>query len=201
MNRLLPLLVGAVLLTACSGGSTDPEPTPTMTTSMSPSPSVTGSGSSPSTEQTAWAGQVCTDLDTLKTSIQGLATAAEAGGGDVSASLSAQFDTIKMSATTFVSTVGAVPAGSGDDPDQVALQSSSQKLRSSLDTLEKTVTEMQGASGAAMVQGLAAVVAAANASLTALGATAEAIGTAAKDSKGKIGQAFAANSSCASLRT
>ncbi len=197
MSRPLALLAAAVLLAACSGGSTGPGSA--SSTAASPTSSVTGSGTQPTAEQVAWAGQVCTATGELTSSIQGLVTAAIAGGTDVGSSLSSQLETIKRSVTELVSTVAAVPVGSADDPDLAAVTSSADRLRSSVDALETAVTAVRGASGAALVTALAAVATAANASLTAPVETTQAIGTAARNGTGALGPAFAANPSCASL--
>lgn len=203
VNRLFVLVAAATLLAACSGSSDNTSPSPS--TSISPSPSTSasasraGSGAPPTDEQVAWAGRVCTDAGQLKTSIQGLAAAATTGGGDVQTRLSAQIETIKTSVTTLTDTVAAAPSSGLDDPELAAVQTSSEQLRSSIDTLETAVNDVPGTSGAARTRALADVVAAANAPLTALGATTGAIGTAAKDGTGAIGQAFAANSSCSAL--
>ena len=193
--RLLVPAAVAVLLVACSGGSSG---TGSPSTSA-PGPTATISGSPPTAEQTAWAGQVCSATAQLKTSIQGLATAATAGGGDAKTRVAAQLDVVKTSANSLVDTVAAVPKGSENDPDLAPVQGSSQQLKASLDTLEQSVIALQGASGAAALTALAAVGKAASASLAALGATAQAIGTATKDQKGTLGQAFAANSTCTAL--
>ncbi len=201
VNRLFVLVAAATLLAACSGASDSTSPSPSISSSplTSASTSLAGSGTPPTDEQVAWAGRVCTDAGQLKTSIQGLAAAATTGGGDVQTRLSAQIETIKTSATTLTDTVAAVPSGGLDDPDLMAVQTSSEQLRSSIDTLETAVNDVQGTSGAARARALADVVAAVNAPLTALGATTDAIGTAAKNGTGAIGQAFAANSSCSAL--
>lgn len=204
MRRLLATAAAAVLLTACSATSTGNGPTSSTTsssaTSSSASSSSPGTGSAPTAEQTAWAGQVCTDAGRLRTSIQGLAAAAASGGGDVSTKLSAQLATIKASATALVDTVSAVPPGSESDPDVTAVQSSAGQLRASIDTLDKAVNGVQGTSGVGAVQAVAAVVTAASGSLKAVGATTQAISKAAKNSKGTMAQAFAANASCTALK-
>ena len=191
--RLLVPAAAAVLLVACSGGSSG---TGSPSTSAS---SPTTSGNPPTAEQTAWAGQVCGATAQLKTSIQGLATAATAGGGDAKTRITAQLQVVKTSANTLVDTVAAVPKGSENDPDLAPVQGSSQQLKASLDTLQQSVTTLVDAEGGAVLTALAAVGKAASASLDALSATAEAIGTATKDQKGTLGQAFAANSTCTAL--
>lgn len=194
MKKVLVLLAAAFLLAACSGTSSGAASSPT-----SSSPTASASGTPPSAEQTAWAGQVCTAAAELKTSIQGLATAATADGGDAKARMSAQLDTIKTSVNTLVQTVAAAPAGTQDDPDLAPVQASAQQLRASIDALETSITNLQSSSGAASAVALAAVVTAGKAALTALSTTAQAVDTAAKDRKGTLGQAFAASSSCTSL--
>jgi len=181
-------------LTACSGTSS------TTTASTSPS-SATGSGTPPTIEQTTWAGQVCTAAGALKTSIEGLATAATAGGGDVKTKLATQFATIKTSATTLTQTIATVPKGSENDPDLQAVRTSSDQLKSSIDSLEQGVYSLQSASGIGIATALAGVVAGASTALTSLQSTAQAIKTAAKDGKGTLGQAFAANDFCTSLQS
>jgi hypothetical protein len=148
----------------------------------------------------AWAGQVCTDVTQLKASIQGVATAATGGGSDVKTQLQSQVATIKSAVDTLVQTLSTPPQGSENDPDQAALQISAQQLKTSVDTLQSRVTDLQNASGgAASVSALAAVATAAKDALTSLDATTQAIRTAAKDRKGTLGQAFATNSTCTAL--
>ena len=198
MNKALALLAAAALLAGCSGSSSGAQSSPT-TTAPSATSSATGS---PSPEQVAWAGQVCTDVTQLKASIQGLATTATGGGSDVKAQLQSQFATIKSSADTLLQTLSTVPKGSENDPDQAALQTSAQQLRTSVDTLQTNVTTLQNASGsAATVSALAGVATAAKDALTSLDATTQAISNAARDRRGSLGQAFATNSTCAPLRT
>jgi hypothetical protein len=197
VNKALALLAAAALLAGCSGSSSGAQSSPTTTPTATPT--ATGSASP---EQVTWAGQVCTDVTQLKASIQGLATAATAGGSDVQTRIQSQFTTIKSSVDTLLQTLSTPPKGSENDPDQAALQSSAQQLRTSVDTLQSRVTDLQSASGAAAtVSALGAVGAAAKDALTALDVTTQTISTAAKDRKGSVGQAFATNSTCASLRS
>jgi hypothetical protein len=198
VNKVLALLAAAVLLAGCSGSSSGAQSSPTTT---APTATSTATGS-PSPEQMAWAGQVCTDVTQLKASIQGLATAATGGGSDVKTSIQTQFATIKSAVDTLLQTLSTPPKGSENDPDQAALQSSAQQLRTSVDTLEARVTDLQNASGgAASVSALAGVATAAKDALTSLDATTQAISTAANDRRGSLGQAFASNSTCAPLRS
>ena len=213
MSRLLAALVAAMVLAACSGSSSDSDASPSTSTSTSPSTStststsssasvtasVAASGDAPTAEQVTWAGQVCSAASRLRTSIREVATAATQGDGDAQARLSQEVAAARTSATTLADTVAAVPSSDRDDPDLVAVRTSSEQLRASVDGLQTAVNDLQGTSGADRVRALAAVRDAADASLRALGDTTRGIGTAAQNITGTLGQAFAANSSCTSL--
>ena len=186
----------AVLLTACSGTSST---TTSSSTATSGTSSAQGSGAPPTVEQTQWAGEVFTAAGGLETSIEGLASAATAGGGDVKSALATQFATIKTSAEKLATTISTVPKGSEDDPDLAAVKTSADQLKSSIGSLEQGVNGLQSASGIGAATALASVVARAGTALTSLKSTSQAIKTAAKDGKGTLGQAFAANDSCTSL--
>lgn len=195
MNRLLVSLGAAMLLAACSGSSNGIDGSP----SPSPTTSAPASGDAPTAEQVAWAGRVCAETSRLRTSIQGLAAAVTTGDGDAQTRASQEVAAITTSVTSLVETVAAAPSSGEDDPDLVAVQTSSEQLRATVDRLATAANDLPGTSGADRARALAAVGDAANASLTALGSTTKAIGTAANDGRGRIGQAFAANSSCSSL--
>jgi hypothetical protein len=183
----------AALLAGCSGSTASSAPTSSSTT-----PSASSTATAPTAEQTAWAGQVCTATAALKKDAEGL-TSAATSGGDVSAKLTAQVGVIKTSATTLATTIKAVPAGSESDPGFAAVKASADQFAESVSSVESSVTALDGKSGLSKVSGLASVASAAGTAVTKLGATAQAIGTAAKDGKSALGQAFAAAPSCASL--
>ena len=138
-------IAAAVLLAACSssGSGTADE------SGTQPPPGASATVMRPRAEQTAWAGNVCTAAADLKTSVEGLATAATSGDGDVQSSLAAQFTTIKSSADTVVNTLADPPAANADDPDVAAVQSAADELRTSITALETSVQDAAGASGAA----------------------------------------------------
>lgn len=200
MNRLLASLGAVLLLAACSGSSSDTAASPSLSPSPSSSPgtSVAASGDAPTPEQVDWAGQVCTDASGLRTSIQGVTTATPSDE-DVGARVAQQVTAIATSTDTLVETIADVPSGSEDDPDLVAIRTSSDQLRASVDTLETAANTVRDTSGTERTRALADVVDAAQASLTALSETTTAIGAAAKSASGTLGQAFAANTSCTSL--
>ena len=97
-----------------------------------------------------------------------MATAATAGGGDVKTKLATQFATIKTSATTLTQTIATVPKGSENDPDLQAVKTSSDQLKSSIDSLEQGMNSLQSASGIGIATALAGVVAGASTALTSL---------------------------------
>jgi hypothetical protein len=146
----------------------------------------------------AWAGQVCTATATVKKDAETVASAAMSGGAD-SASLTSQMAVIKASVNTLATTIKSVPAGSESDPGLAAVKASSEQFTASVDSVESSVTALEGKSGEAKVKGLASVATAAGTAASKLGAMGQAIGTAAKDGKSVLGQAFAAAPSCVSL--
>jgi hypothetical protein len=196
MRKLIVLIVAAALLVGCAGSSTT-----TATTASVSSPPVSSalSGAPPTAEQTARAGKVCTATTTLKKNVEGLASAVTAGGGDISASMSAQISTVKTSATALASTLSAVPAGSVNVPQAAAVTTSADQFKASIAALESSVATLAGKSGMSKVNALASVGSAASSSLSSLGATTAAITTAAKDGKSSLGQAFKTAPSCGVL--
>ena len=203
MKKSLVLIAAAVLLAGC-GGSTSSKATPSAVPSQSPQSASTSSaapttGGAPTAEQTAWAGQVCTSTTTLKTDIEGLASAVTSGSGDVSAALTAQMTKVKASAAALATTATAVPAGSESDPEAAAVKAAADEFKASITTLEQSVTALEGKSGISKASALASVGSAAGDTLSKLSAAADVIKNAAKDGKSTLGQAFSAAPSCASL--
>jgi hypothetical protein len=189
--------VAAALLTACSGSTTSSAPTSsTETPTTTTSGSITGTA--PTTEQTAWAGQVCTAAAAVKKDAEGLASASTSGG-DVSAKLTAQIGVVKGSANTLATTVKAVPAGSESDPGFAAVKASGDQLTASINSVEASVSALEGKSGLSKVSALASVGSAAGTALSKIGATGQAIETASKDGNSPLGQAFATAPACVSL--
>jgi len=203
MKKSLVLIAAAVLLAGC-GGSTSSKATPSAVPSQSP-PSASASsgapttGGAPTAEQTAWAGQVCTSTTTLKTDIEGLASAVTSGGGNVSAALTAQMTKVKASASALATTAAAVPAGSESDPEAAAVKAAADEFKTTITTLEQSVTALEGKSGISKASALASVGSAAGDTLSKLSAAVVVIKNAAKDGKSTLGQAFSAAPSCASL--
>ena len=198
MGKSTVLIAVVALLTGCSGSTTA-----TTTPSTSPSPTVSSAsttGSSPTAEQTAWAGQVCTAAATVKKDAQGLASAATSGG-DVEAKLRSQMAVITASANTLATTVTAVPLGSESDPGLAGVKAAADQFKASVTAAEESVTALEGKTGLAKAQGLATVASAASTALSKLGATTQAIKSAAQNGKSALEQAFAAAPSCASLNS
>ena len=196
-GALTSLLAAVALLTGCA--QAEPAASPTLSAPSTSASTQAPTGTPPTEEQTVWAGDVCTSTTTLKTDVQGLVSTAAAGGGDVSAGLNTQMETIKTSAAALANTIKAVPAGSADDPELAAVRQSSDDLSSSIDNLESSVVAVEDAAGVELVVALGSVASDAGASLTALAATVSAIGKAANDGRSTIGQAFDVAPECASL--
>jgi hypothetical protein len=154
--------------------------------------STTTSGAAPTSEQTAWAGGVCTATATLKKDVQGRASAVTSGGSDVSAAMSGQMATLKTSATALGTAITAVPAGSESDPEATALKASADQFKASISALESSVAALEGKTGTAKAAALATVGSSASDSLSKLSDTTLAIKNAAQDGKSTLGQAFAA---------
>jgi hypothetical protein len=201
---LVSVVAISALLTGCSSSSGSAESTSAAASapaaSTPASAAAPAASGAPSAELTSWAGQVCTQMGELKTSVTDIGGAVATGGSDVGASLTAQFDVIKASAATLVATVQAVPADAGSGPDAQALKESAAKTQSSIDALGASVSDVQSASGVGKVTALAGVGSAAKDAGDAISATVETVGTALQDGKGTLGQAFAANPSCAALK-
>jgi hypothetical protein len=189
--------VAVALLTACSGTTTPSAPT-SSTESPTTTASTSTTGTAPNAEQTAWAGQVCTAAAVVKKDAEGLSSASTSGG-DVSAKLTAQLGVIKGSANTLAATVKTVPAGSESDPGFAAVKASADQLTASINSVEASVSALEGKSGLSKVSALASVGSAAGAAVSKVGATAQAIETASKDGKSALGQAFATAPACVSL--
>jgi hypothetical protein len=198
MSKSIVLIAAAALLAGCSG-STSTKATPSSTTHSKSGPSAATAGRAPTAEQSAWAGQVCTATTTLKKNVEGLASAVTSGGSNVSAALGAQMATVKASATALTTTITAVPAGSESDPEVAAVKASGEQFKASITALESSVAALGGKSGMSKVSALASVGGAATSSLSVLGATTQAVATAAKDGKSTLGKALAAAPSCSSL--
>ena len=196
LSALIGLVAAAALLTGCTETAPGSSPTPTAAAPTSSTPST---GTPPTAEETAWAGDVCTSTETLKSDVQGLVTAGTAGGDDVQAALKAQLTTIKESAATLAGTLDSAPKGTEDDPERAAVTESADNFTASLDALDASVLAVEGTSGAELVDALKTVARAASESLVALGSTAQAITTAAADRSSTIGQAFEAAPECDAL--
>jgi hypothetical protein len=197
MRNPVVLVVAAVLLTGCSGSTT----TTTPTSSAAPSPPASStSGATPTAEQTAWAGQVCTATLAVQKDAEGLASAATSGG-DVEAQLKAQMAAIQTSTHTLATTVTAVPASIRNDPELAQVRAAADQLAASVAAAKASATALEGKSGLSKAQGLATVSSAAGTALSKLGATAQAIKDAAREAKTVLGKAFAAAPSCATLNS
>lgn len=196
LRALIGLVAAAALLSGCTETAPTPSPSPTAAAPTSSAPST---GTPPTAEEIAWAGDVCTSTETLKSDVQGLVTAGTAGGDNVQAALKEQLTTIKESAATLASTLDSAPKGSEDDPERAAVTASADKFDESLDALDASVMAVEGTSGAELVDALKAVARAASESLVALGSTAQAITAAAADRSSTIGQAFEAAPECDAL--
>jgi hypothetical protein len=96
-------------------------------------------------------------------------------------------------------TITSVPADAGDSPEATALKESAAQSKAAIDALGQSVTDLTSASGVGAVTALASVASAAKDAATAIGASSDAIGAALQDKQGTLGQAFAANPSCAAL--
>ncbi len=193
----VPVAAALVLLVGCgssgsAGESSQASSAPTADAATAPA--ATGA---PSAELTAWAGQVCDATAALRDSVTGIASAVTSGG-DVAANVSNQFATIQASATSLVETVGAIPAD-GSSPQAQAISESAAASKAAIDALGTSVTDLTNASGIGSVTAIAAVGSAANDALSAIGDTGTAISDAVQDGSGTLGQAFAANPSCATL--
>jgi hypothetical protein len=203
VKRPLGIALVLMLLVGCSAGggtsgSPSPAPSPSATEpTASASPSA--SGPAPSAEQVSWAGDVCTDTTTVQTDLQGLALAATTGGADALTAVSDQMAQVSESAGTLIDTVRAAPSGSSDDPAYSAVRSSIDGVDQSLQALQASVTQVQGATGAALATALASVVVDAGTVLTDVAATARAITSAMQDRSSTVGQAFRAAPECTAL--
>ena len=136
----------------------------------------------------------------LKASVTGLGAAVAGGGSDIGASVSKQFDVIKGSTSSLVTTVEAVPTDGSSAPELVALKDSAAKTQASIDALGQSVSSLQGASGVGLVAALAGVAGAAKDAGTAVGATVGTISDGLKGGTGVLQQAFAASPTCAALK-
>lgn len=191
-----------VTLTGCAGSA---GPTPSATPSTPASASATGTpstgdtGPAPTAEQVTWAGNVCTATTDLQTQVQGLASAAATGGTGVVASIADQMTQIQTSTGTLLDTVKSAPRGSGDDSAYANVRSSAEKVDTSMKALQASVSQVQSASGAALVTALAKVVVDTGTMLTDLAGTVKAITTAMTDASSTLGQAFQGAPACAAL--
>ena len=158
MKKPIVLIVLLVLLTGCTAGGDSASPSPTASTGSATATATAGSTASPPTaDQVTWAGTVCSDTTTLKTDVQGLAAAAATGGDSVGTAISKQMDTVSASVQTLVDTVKSPPENLGDDPELLAVQDSIDNVDQSLKSLEASASEVQGSTGAALVDALATV--------------------------------------------
>lgn len=193
----LPVAAALTLLVGCGSSGSVGEPSQAgsaSTAAVATTPAATGA---PSAELTAWAGQVCDATTTLKDSVTGI-TSAVTSGGDVAANVSSQFTAIQASASALVETVSTIPAD-GSSPQAQAISESATASKAAIDALGTSVTDLTNASGIGSVTAIAAVGSAANDALSAIGDTGNAISGAVQDGSGTLGQAFAANPSCAAL--
>jgi len=203
VKRPLGVALVLALLAGCSAGggatgSASPSPAPPASEPGSAA-SPSSSGPAPSADQISWAGDVCTDTTTVQTDLQGLALAATTGGADALTAVSDQMAKASESAGTLIDTVKAAPGGSDDDPGYTAVQSSIDGVEQSLQTLQASAAQVEGATGAALATALATVVVDAGTVLTDVAATARAITTAMQDRTSTVGQAFRAAPECTAL--
>ena len=196
---LIVALVG--LLAGCSSGETDTSsPSPTSAPPSSTASSSAGQTASPPTAaQVSWAGTVCSDTSTLKTDVQGLATAAATGGDQVGTAVSDQMATIQTSAGALVDTVKSPPENLGDDPELIKVQDAVSTVNSSLAALQASAGKVQGTTGAALVDALATVVGDTGTVLSDIATMVQTITTATQDTASTLGQAFRAAPACATL--
>ncbi|TFC51726.1 hypothetical protein E3T26_05215 [Cryobacterium sp. TMT1-21] len=83
LRSLVGMLAAALALSGCANSAPSrPSPTTSASASGSASASTPSAGAAPSADQTPWAGDVCISTSTLKSDLQGLATAATTGGGN-----------------------------------------------------------------------------------------------------------------------
>ena len=200
MKKPIVLMVLLVLLTGCTAGGDSASPSPTASTGSATATATAGSTASPPTaDQVTWAGTVCSDTTTLKTDVQGLAAAAATGGDSVGTAISKQMDTVSASATDLVDTVKSPPENLGDDPELLAVQDSIDNVDQSLKTLESSASQVQGTTGAALVDALATVVGDTGDALNSVAGTVQTVTTAINDTSSTLGQAFRAAPECADL--
>ena len=194
------LLLALTGCTASGGSMASPTPSPN-TSAMSAGPTAMPgqTGPAPTADQITWAGNVCSDTTALQTQVQGLASAAATGGTEVVAAISDQMKQISASTGTLLGTVKSAPSGTSDDPGYADVKSSTDKLNTSLKTLQASAGTVEGASGAALITALGTVVADTGTMLTDVAAAVTAITTAMKDASSTLGQAFQAAPTCANL--
>ena len=196
------VMAGAVLLllTGCAAsGSPTPSPTPAPTSSAGSTSTPGGTGATPTADQVTWAGNVCSDTTALQNEVQALAAVAAAGGSGVGQAISDQVTQISASVGTLVETVKSAPTGTGDDPGYAAVRSSTDKVDQSLQKLQASASQVEGATGAALITALGTVVVDTGTVLTDIAATVTAISTAMKDASSTLGQSFRAAPECATL--
>jgi len=200
VKKPIVLIVLLVLLTGCTAGGDSASPSPTASTGSATATATAGSTASPPTaDQVTWAGTVCSDTTTLKTDVQGLAAAAATGGDSVGTAISKQMDTVSASVQTLVDTVKSPPENLGDDPELLAVQDSIDNVDQSLKTLESSASQVQGTTGAALVDALATVVGDTGDALNSVAGTVQTVTTAINDTSSTLGQAFRAAPECADL--
>ncbi|WEO78846.1 lipoprotein [Cryobacterium sp. SO2] len=201
MKKPIVLAVMVVFLAGCTAtdGSESTSSPSSPTSSASATPTSGQTASPPTAAQITWAGEVCSDTSTLKTDVQGLATAAATGGDSVGTAVSDQMTTISASASALVDTVKSPPDNLGDDPELKSVQDAIGNIDSSLKTLEASASQVEGTTGAALVDALATVVGDTGTVLSDVAAAVQTIGTAMTDTSSTLGQAFRAAPECAAL--
>lgn len=198
VKKALTIAVVLAALAGCAGsdGST-PSPSPSPT---SASPTSTSSpGPAPTADQISWAGNVCSDTTALQSQVQGLASAAATAGTGVVTAISDQMKQISTSTGTLIDTVKAAPSATRDDPGYADVQSSTDKVDTSLKALQNSASTVEGTTGAALVKALGTVVIDTGTMLTDVAATVKAITASTQDASSTLGQAFRAAPDCAAL--
>lgn len=208
MKRPLGIAIVLILLTGCSaggggsGGGGSGSPAPSSDPPAESATSTPGStAAAPTTDQVDWAGDVCSDTAALQAEVQGLATAASAGGADAVSAVTDQMNEVSAAAGTLVDTVKDPPAGTADDPGYGPVQSSIDDVDQSLKALQGSASQVEGASGAALVTALGTVIVHTGAVLTDVAATASAITTAMSDRRSIVGESFRTAPQCTALTT
>ncbi|HYN30160.1 MAG TPA: hypothetical protein VES95_09870 [Dermatophilaceae bacterium] len=195
VKRAVAVVAVALACTACGmGGEDGSTAPPTTSATAASSPAAPGTASA---DTVAWAGQVCSEVEGLGTSLRGVAADA-VRGGDVQGALQAATDELTASADRLVTTLSSPPQGAESEVGPI--RTSATELRTTLDTLQQKVTALQDASGAVgTVTALKGVTDAAKSSLDAAGSTSSAIRVVTEDSGSTLRAAFETNPQCADL--